>query len=81
MLSYQLDIRNFRELRFFLFVRKTCPRCRGRLQRVDALPEYSSGWERDGLEFEYVSRTKEAIRYRCDPCHSYFSLAELASAS
>jgi hypothetical protein len=78
---YELDIRTFGELWYFLFRKKQCPRCRGKLYRVDVLPEFSSGWERDGLEFEYVHKTKDFVRYRCDPCHAYFSLAELATGS
>ena len=30
-----------------------------------------------GLNFRYEHKTKEAVRYRCDPCHAYYSLTEL----
>ncbi len=79
MFVYELDIRTFGELWFFLFRKKRCPKCRGKVYRVDVLPEFSSGWERSGLDFEYAHKTKEAVRYRCDPCHAYYSLQELAS--
>ena len=79
MFAYELDIRSFRELWFFLFRRKPCPGCGGKLYRVDVLVEHSQGWERDGLHFEYVHKTKEPVRYRCDPCHAYYWLAELAA--
>lgn len=77
--SYELDIKGWRELWFFLFKPKQCPVCRRRLERVDVRPEYSSGWESDmtGLNFRYEHKTKEAVRYRCDPCHAYYSLTEL----
>jgi hypothetical protein len=78
---YELDIRNVRELWYFLFRSKKCPRCRGKVYRVDVLPEHSSGWERDGLNFEYTRKVKDAVRYRCDPCHAYYSLQELAGAA
>ena len=79
MFVYELDIRNFREFWYFFFRRKSCPRCEGKLYRVDVLPEHSQGWERDGLEFTYAHKVKEGVRYRCDPCHAYYSLQELAA--
>jgi hypothetical protein len=75
---YELDIQTFSELWFFLFRKKQCPKCGRKLCRVTFPPDLSSGWEQDGLNIEYVYKTKEAIRYRCDPCHSYYSLAEIA---
>ena len=79
MFAYERDIRSVGELGYFLFRRKRCPRCAGALYRVDVLPEFSSGWERDRLEFEHLHRIREAVRYRCDPCHAYFPLAKLAA--
>lgn len=79
MFVYELDIRNLREFWFFLFRSKTCPRCRRKVYRVDVRSEHSREWERDGLQFEYVHKIKDAVRYRCDPCHAYYSLQELAA--
>ena len=81
MFIYELDIRTPGELWYFLFRKKKCPRCGGKLYRVGVLPEFTSGWERDGLQFEYTHTTRESARYRCDPCHAYYSLAELAARS
>ena len=78
MLTHELDIRSFRELWHFLFRKKTCPRCGGKAYRVDTLPKHSHGWERRGLDLEYTYRVKNAVQYRCDPCHAYYSLQELA---
>ncbi len=75
----ELDIRNFRELGYFLFRRKTCPRCGGKAYRVDTLPRHSMGWERDDDGLQYAYKVKSAVQYRCDPCHAYFSLQELAA--
>lgn len=83
MFVYELDIKNWNELWFFLFKPKKCPTCRRKLHRVDVLPEFSSAWEADkssnSVDFEYVHKTKDGIRYRCDPCHAYYSLTDLAS--
>ena len=79
MLAYELDIRNFREFVYFFFRRKKCPRCGGKAYRVDVLSEHSQGWERDGLHFEYTHKIRDAVRYRCDPCHAYYSLQALAA--
>ncbi len=80
---YELDIKNWRELWFFLFRSKTCPTCRRKLERVDVFPKFSSGWEKQedstGMDIEYAHTTKDSVRYRCDPCHAYYSLTELAS--
>lgn len=78
LFMYELDIRTLGELLYFLFRKKKCPRCGGKLSRAAVLPEFSSGWKREGLDFEYAYKTKEAVRYRCDPCHAYYTLAELA---
>jgi hypothetical protein len=78
---FELEIRTYQELWFFLFRKKKCPRCGGKAYRVDVLAEQSQGWEQDGLHFEYAHKVKEAVRYRCDPCHAYYSLAELAAES
>ncbi|MGD9584952.1 MAG: hypothetical protein AB7V26_14950 [Lysobacterales bacterium] len=79
MFIYELDIKNWKELKFFLFRPKTCPVCRRKVYRVDVLPEFSSGWEQNGLGLDYAFKTKEGVRYRCDPCHAYYSLTELAN--
>ena len=79
MFIYELDIRSFREFLYFFFQKKKCPRCGGKAYRVDVRSEHSQGWERDGLQFEYAHTIKDAIRYRCDPCHAYYSLQELAA--
>lgn len=83
MFAYELEIKNWSELWFFLFKPKKCPACRCRLYRVDVLPELSSGWEAEnssnGIDIEYEHKTKESIRYRCDPCHAYYSLTDLVS--
>lgn len=81
MFVYELDIRTFRELWFFLFRKKVCPRCHNKVYRVDALPQHSQDWEGDGLRFFRVRKTKIPVRYRCDPCHAYFSITELATGS
>ncbi|MCB1607355.1 MAG: hypothetical protein KDI71_10310 [Xanthomonadales bacterium] len=78
MFIYELDIRTFREFWYFLFRKKICPACGGKVHRVDALVEHTQGWERDGPELDYEHKVKEPVRYRCDPCHEYFSLAQLA---
>jgi len=78
MFVYELDIKNWSELWFFLFRPKKCPSCRRKVYRVDVLPEFSSGFERDGGDFTYTYRTKDRVRYRCDPCHAYYPLTELA---
>jgi len=77
MFAYELDIKNLAELWFFLFRPKTCPSCRQKVYRVDVLPEFSSEFERDGTDFTYTHRTRDRVRYRCDPCHAYYSLTEL----
>ena len=79
MFVYQLDIRNLRETWYFFFARKKCPGCGGKLYRVDTRTEHSREWERDGLQFEYVHVIKDPVRYRCDPCHAYYSLQSLAA--
>jgi hypothetical protein len=80
---YELDIKNLGELWFFLFRSKKCPVCYSKLERVAVLPEYSSGFETEwtgtGVRSEYVHKTKEAVRYRCHPCHAYYSLTDLAA--
>ena len=58
---------------------KTCPRCGGKAYRVDTLPRHSMGCERDDEGFQYAYKVKSAVQYRCDPCHAYFSLQELAA--
>ena len=79
MFVYGLDVRNLRELWYFLLRKKACPRCKGKVYRVDVLPEHSTGWERDGLDFEHAYVVKDRVQYRCDPCHAYYSLQELAA--
>lgn len=81
MFVYDFGIKDLTELRYVLFSKKPCPRCGRKLYRVDVLPEFSSGWERDGLKFEYTHRTTDGFRYRCDPCHAYFSLTELVAGT
>lgn len=81
MLVYELDIRNLREFIHFFFRKKECPRCGRRVYRVDVMSEHSKTWERDGLKFTRAHKIKDALRYRCDPCHAYYSLQELAAAA
>lgn len=82
-LIYELDIKSWSELWFFLFRPKKCPVCRGKLQRLDVLPEQSAGWgsEWSGANFsvEHVYRTKDKIKYRCPKCHAYYWLSELVA--
>ena len=63
-MAYEVDIRTLGELWFFLFRKKHCQNCRGKVYRVDFLPEFSSGFERSALDFEYVHKTKKAVRCR-----------------
>lgn len=83
MFSYELDIKNWRELWFYVSKPKTCPNCRRKLDRVDVLPEFSSEWESEqhamGIDLDLVHKTKDGVRYRCDPCHAYYSLTDLAA--
>lgn len=79
MIVYDFGIKDWKELRYVLFNKKPCPKCGKKLYRVDVMPEFSSGWERDGTNFDYTYATKDGFRYRCDPCHAYFSLAELVA--
>ena len=81
--NYELEIKSWSELWFFLFRRKLCPTCRGPLERLDVLPEQSEGWEteRRGLSFkiDYAYSTKDRIKYRCPRCHAYYWLSDLVA--
>lgn len=79
MFEYDFGIKNWKELRYALLDENLCPTCSDKLYRVDVLPELSSGWERNGFNLRYRFSTKDGFRYRCDPCHAYFSLSELAA--
>jgi hypothetical protein len=88
MFAYELDIKSWREFWFLLFKAKRCPRCprcNGKLERVEALPEFTSEWKAEQMgprtRIERVHTTKDRVRYRCDPCHAYYSLTELVEAS
>ena len=82
LFKYELDIKSWSELWFFLFHKKKCPVCQGKLERLDVWPEQSSGWEteRTGLHFEvdYAYKTKDRVKYRCPKCHAYYWLSDLA---
>ena len=79
MFTYDFGLDTWKELRYVLFSKKPCPRCGRKLRRVDVVPEHSNGWQRSGLDFKFNYTVREGYRYRCDPCHAHFSLAELVA--
>ena len=69
-----------KELRYFLFGKKTCPRCGGKLQRHKE-HETVYGWLPGHDDVERIDSRKvkhHFYTYSCERCRAAFTLAELA---
>ena len=73
----------WRESWYFLFGRKTCPSCSGRLILLIKTSDEGWGWnkEQDGLDFnvEYAHTTKAKVFYECRPCRIWYPIGQLAA--
>ena len=82
-MKFELDIpMTWRELRYLLFAKKSCPSCRGVLSRSWKTIDEGFAWRksREGLDLrlDYSHKTTANVSYECRACRAWFPISELA---
>lgn len=69
----------WREAKYFFFSKKSCPQCRGPIQRQISTRDEGFDLHREGLNLNYGHKTTASVAYECRPCRVWYSLTELAN--